>query len=258
MLTKLRQALETLYTGTSRGSVRFRYAMIVFDLATVCYFIVSLPFPLTPFMRALNLGIAAVIALDFLARLLISRERLRYIFQIYVISDVLVLLSLVFNPFLLIDFSFLRILRGLRLGHSEYLLQDLRRDFTAFRQNEFVFVAVLNLLVFVFVTVSAVFSLFSEIGTGLDGYINAFYFTITTLTTTGYGDILPQSNLSKVAAIVIMVVGVTLFLNLARAVFRPRKVNHECTSCGLSLHDPDAVHCKHCGAVVTIPTKGMT
>ena len=33
---------------------------------------------------------------------------------------------------------------------------------------------------------------------------------------------------------------------------------YECPECGLSRHDPDAVHCKHCGAVVNIPTEGAT
>jgi voltage-gated potassium channel len=33
-------------------------------------------------------------------------------------------------------------------------------------------------------------------------------------------------------------------------------VHHIWERCGLSRHDPDAVHCKHCGAYVCIPTEG--
>jgi voltage-gated potassium channel len=39
--------------------------------------------------------------------------------------------------------------------------------------------------------------------------------------------------------------------------FRPTKVRYECPKCGLSLHDADAVHCKHCGEVVHIDTEGL-
>lgn len=112
-------------------------------------------------------------------------------------------------------------------------------------------------MIFVFVTMSAVYPFFPEIGTGLDGYINAFCFMITTLTITGYSSILPKSNFAKITAVAIMVVVVTVFVNLARASLRPKQVQYECKSCGLNLHDPDAVDCKHCGAIVHIETSGI-
>jgi voltage-gated potassium channel len=40
--------------------------------------------------------------------------------------------------------------------------------------------------------------------------------------------------------------------------FRPQKVHYECPDCGLTRHDPDAVHCKHCGATIHIETEGAT
>lgn len=50
-----------------------------------------------------------------------------------------------------------------------------------------------------------------------------------------------------------MLVGITLFLRLAQAVFRPGKVVYPCPQCGLQRHEPDAVHCKACGHVLNIP-----
>ena len=51
-----------------------------------------------------------------------------------------------------------------------------------------------------------------------------------------------------------MIVGISLFLRLAQAVFRPGgKVRHPCPRCGLQRHDADAVHCKACGLVLNIP-----
>ena len=35
------------------------------------------------------------------------------------------------------------------------------------------------------------------------------------------------------------------------------KVEQECESCGLTRHDPDAVHCKHCAATMHIKTGGL-
>jgi len=54
----------------------------------------------------------------------------------------------------------------------------------------------------------------------------------------------------------IMIVGVTLFVQVARAIFVPSKklskISIECHNCSLLQHDVDAVHCKHCGNLLKI------
>ena len=119
-------------------------------------------------------------------------------------------------------------------------------------------VAVLNLLIFVFVTTCAIYLYFAEQNrSGVESFIDSLYFTVTTLTTTGYGDITPTDIPGKLTSVAIMVIGVSLFLRLAATVFTPSKVHHKCDHCGLTRHDPDAVHCKHCGEVVKIETEGV-
>ena len=87
-------------------------------------------------------------------------------------------------------------------------------------------------------------------------YVDALYFTVTTLTTTGFGDITLEGSTGRMLAIIIMVVGVALFLRLVQTIFRPQKVSYQCPDCGLNRHDLDAVHCKHCGRVIHIETEG--
>ncbi len=255
-MSAFRDKVNALYTGQNRAAVRFRYAMLAFDLATVVYFILATPLPVTPWQSVLHIFLALVILCDLLARFMIAPNRGRYLMRIYVLGDIAVLASLVLNPFVAIDLAFLRILRGLRLGHSDYLLNDLRRDWRFFREHEDALVASLNLIVFVFVTSAGVYTFFGAENRGVHGYIDALYFTVTTLTTTGYGDITPTTPTGKLISVLIMIVGVSLFLNLARAIFLPAKVTYDCPSCGLNRHDPDAVHCKHCGDPLRIATKG--
>ena len=107
------------------------------------------------------------------------------------------------------------------------------------------------LLTFLFVVTGFVYTSFAGRG-GIDGYVAALYFTVTTLTTTGYGDITLPGTWGRVLSILIMVVGVTLFIRLAQAVIRPNKVRFPCPTCGLLRHDPDAVHCKACGTTLNI------
>ena len=246
-----------LYTGRSRRSVRFRYGLILFDLITIFFFIVIAALPTTPLIAWINFTIGLVILADFSARLWIAPDRGEALRRIYTLADIAVIIVLFLDPFLGHDFAFLRILRGLRLIHSYYLLDDLRHDSRFFRDHEDAIIATNNLLIFVFVTSSAVFALFFEKATGFGDYVDALYFTVATLTTTGFGDITLETTGGKLFSVVVMVVGVALFVQLAKAIFQPQKVNYTCPSCGLMKHETDAVHCKHCGGIVNIKTPGL-
>lgn len=253
-----KQKLDELYTGSSKQAQRFRLALIFFDALTILMFIVTAPMPQTVAFEVFGFLVGVLIMLDFSARLWISEDRTKTLGQVYTIADVIVIVSLLIAPFIHANIAFLRILRGLRLIHSYHLLQDLRRMSGFFDRHEHALVAAVNLFVFVFFTTSVVFAIFVDKANGFEGYVDALYFTVTTLTTTGYGDIVPQTTSAKLLAVLIMVVGVALFVQLARAIVQPAKANCKCKTCGLTKHDLDAVHCKHCGEVVHIETQGMT
>jgi voltage-gated potassium channel len=90
----------------------------------------------------------------------------------------------------------------------------------------------------------------------IGNYVDALYFTVTTPTTTGFGDITMVSDYGRLLAVLIMIFGISLFIRLAQTIFRPAEVRFACPECGLLRHDPDAVHCKHCGHVLNIPNEG--
>ena len=155
------------------------------------------------------------------------------------------------------SFGFLRVLRTLRLLHAYQMLARLRVDFTFFRRHEDVILASINLCVFLFVMTGLIYATQFGRNDDIRNYADALYFTVTTLTTTGFGDITLQGTTGRLLSVGIMIFGVTLFLRLAQVLFRPTKVRYECKRCGLSLHDADAIHCKHCGATVHIDTEGL-
>ena len=136
------------------------------------------------------------------------------------------------------------------------MLARLRTDFPYFRRNEDVIIAVVNLAVFVFVMTAVVYETQHGANPLISNYADALYFTVTALTTTGFGDIVLTGTLGRLISVIVMIFGVTLFLQLARTLFRPSKVRFACPACGLQRHDPDAVHCKACGTLVNIPDEG--
>ncbi len=252
----LRKKIELLYTGRSRNAARFRYGLIAFDLATIAFFITTAPIVPTPGLLVADVAIGAVILADFLARLWIAPDKPRMLRQLYTLADILVVLSLVLAPLFYQNLAFLRVLRALRLLHSYHVLRDLRRETPFFRRHEEVIVSTVNLGVFIFFVTALVFVLQHGKNPAIESYIDALYFTVATLTTTGFGDITLSGPLGRLLAVAIMVIGVALFLRLAQTIFRPQKVSHTCPKCGLNRHDPDAVHCKHCGVTLKIETEG--
>ncbi|MBK5928940.1 potassium channel family protein [Rhodobaculum claviforme] len=252
----LRETISALYTGRTRRAARFRYTLIGLDVITVAFFIVTVPLARSAPIAVCEAVIGALILVDMGLRLWIAPDRWRSLWQVHTLADLVVVVSLVAEPLLGVNLSFLKALRALRLVHSWRVAQDLRRDTAFFREHEQGIVASVDLFAFIFVATSAVYVLQFDAEPGFAAYADALYFTVATLTTTGYGDITMTGTGGKLMAVVMMVAGVALFFRLARALFVPRKVIQRCTACGLNRHDPDAIHCKHCGATVNIPTGG--
>ena len=252
-----RARLRALYHGWSPRAVRFRYALLAFDVVVIGFVITSSFFFGHPVVETLDLAFGLLILAEFCARLLASRAPLNELAHPLGIADVIVIGSFL-APLAGENFGFLRVVRALRLFRSYHLVSGLRRNFPFFRRNEDAVLSVVNLLVFLLIMTALVHA--TQIGRkpSINNYADALYFTVTTLTTTGFGDITLQGTSGRLLAVLIMIFGVSLFIRLVQTLFRPQKVHYECPHCGLTRHDPDAVHCKHCGAVINIPTEGAT
>lgn len=251
----IRDTLKELYKGHSDRAHRFRYALLIFDLVTVTFVIVTSFIAHGVFIETADAVFGVVILADFIARLSITSRPARFLTHPATLADIAAIVSFI-APIAGEGLGFLRILRTLRLMHTYQLLHRLRLDFEFFRRNEEVVIAAVNLLVFLFVMTGLIYA--SQVGRNdeIRNYADALYFTVTTLTTTGFGDITLQGTWGRMLSVAVMIFGVTLFLRLAQVLFRPTKVKYECPECGLSLHDVDAVHCKHCGTRIKIQTEG--
>lgn len=233
----------------------FRYGLLAFDLGTIAFFIISSLVAHTDWFFIADYAIAVVLTLDFAARLWISPRKGRHLMQPVVIADIVVILTLL-APAFLENFAFLRVIRVLRLLRSYHVVKELRRTSRFFKRNEEVIHSTVNLAVFIFFVTALVYVMQVRINPRIETYVDALYFTMATLTTTGFGDITLEGSTGRLLAVMIMVFGVALFLRPVQTIFRPQKVTAECAQCGLKRHDPDAVHCKHCGALINIETDG--
>lgn len=252
---RMLQKLRDLYYGDHAAGRRFRYGLIAFDIFTVLIFLVEAFLPGQWWAKPVDMMLGILLIIDFVFRLYVERNRRRYLLHWSTVADLIVIVSLL-APVFAENLAFLRVARALRLLRSYQLLRDLRAESQWFRSHENVIQASVNFFVFLFVVTSVVYVTQHDRNPGVSTYVDALYFTVTTLTTTGFGDITLKDTVGKLLSVVIMIVGVSLFLQLIKAIFRPPKVRFTCTDCGLLMHDRDAVHCKHCGKVLAIPSEG--
>ncbi len=254
-LRKLRSRLRRVYFGTDNFARFFRLTMLAIDVALLIYFVIGSFYYKAPWHEAADIVIAGFLILEWLVRLWIYDLRMSFFKQASTWSDIAVIISMVL-PIFDESFLFLRVLRFMRLFHSYHVIRDLRELSSAFRRYEEVIEASISLIIFVFVMSAIVYVLQVRINPGINNYVDALYFTTTTLTTTGYGDIIMRDTMGRLLAVAIMIAGFGLFLRLVQAIFRPAATRIECPDCGLMRHDHDAVHCKHCGRVINIKTEG--
>lgn len=250
---RLRDRLRRLYHGRSPAAFRFQLVAVIIDLAIIGFFIATPVIQQSASFLWLDYAVAALVAFDLIARLLASNDMQRLMKQPTLWVDAFILLTLLM-PTALAGLGFLRILRLWSLSRSGSIWRHF--EMRALRPWREASQAVISLLTFLFVITGFVYTFFFRDGAGLENYIDALYFTVATVTTTGFGDIVLPGIAGKLTAIVTMIIGISLFVRLAQAIFRPAKVFFPCPQCGLQRHEPDAVHCKACGHVLNIPDEG--
>ncbi len=203
-------------------------------------------------MEAVDGIIGAILIVEFGLRIWSAEPRSKELVHPQSAIDIIVILSLIL-PLIGQNFAFLRALRITRVLTSYRFLRQLRADISFFRDNPAALNAGVNLLVFLFLMTALVYETQHTINPKIQNYSDALYFTVTALTTTGFGDITLVGSHGQLISVVIMLLGVTLFLQLASALFRSRRVHWRCKECGLLEHEADALHCRHCGTAMHRP-----
>ena len=251
-----KEKLIDLYEPDNRDTLWFTYALIIFDAVVMVYLVVSSFFHGNDIVEKMDVILGVVILLDFMARCFIAKQPLRHLINPLTIIDLVVITSLLL-PINGESLAFLRVIRIFTILRSPHLMDRLKRDIPFFMRYEDVIKSSTNLFIFIFIMTAIVFETQIGINKNIKNYLDALYFTVATLTTTGFGDVTMVGDLGKFVAVIIMVFGVSLFVRLIQTLFRSNKVRFECKDCGLYLHDRDASHCKACGHVIKIPDEGV-
>ena len=198
--------------------------------------------------------------IEYVFRLISVGRPMAYATSFFGIVDLLAILPTYLSIFVpgaqyLLVIRILRVLRIFRifklvqyLGEARLLLQALR----ASRRKITVFLFTVLTLVTIF---GSLIYLIEDPKDGFTSIPKSIYWSIVTLTTVGYGDISPQTNIGQLIAAMIMITGYAIIavptgivtVELSHA-FRRKISTQACPECSAEGHDSDAKFCKYCGS----------
>ncbi|EDK26702.1 putative potassium channel protein [Vibrionales bacterium SWAT-3] len=268
----LKHHLYVIIFGTHTPAGRaFDISLIVAILASLLVLILeSIPNVMTEWsqeLRYIEYSFTALFTVEYLLRLYCSPKPKSYATSFYGVVDLLAILP----TYLAIIFpgaSFmgvvrlLRVMRIFRILKLVRYLQDsniLLRSLLMARRKILIFFSTVGILVVIF---GALIFVIEGPENGFTSIPHSIYWAIVTITTVGYGDMVPQTAIGKAIASLTMLLGYSILAvptGIITAELSNEMNSHKelvkCPNCNRAGHDSDAIYCKHCASELADPDK---
>ncbi|MFA5352006.1 MAG: ion transporter [Candidatus Gracilibacteria bacterium] len=241
---------EKFFNGNEKVQRAFYRVLFAVDIISILFFITH------PFLESnsailawMEVGFGVVLLEEYVAQVWVADKKLGYIFHRRSIVDIIVILALLIPPFTAAS-PLMRVIRSLRIlqvyraaSHLSFL-----SNWVYERKN--IIQSFLHLFTYLFIVSTFVFVVQSPINPTIKNYLDALYYTVSTLTTVGYGDVTLVGKSGRVLSIGMMIFGISLFVRLGQSILAEMKRMRACPNCGYTKHDLDALHCKKCGTLL--------
>ena len=238
-------------------------SIVVISLETVEHFENSPAW--MDFFRGVEWVLTVLFTVEYVARIMCVHRPLRYVFSFFGIIDLLACLPLWLTLFrfdsraltIVRSIRLLRVFRVMKMMRMLREAESLKRADWNARDKIFVFLAT----VMVAVTISG--TLMYQVEHGAEGKLSQFtsipqsmYWAIVTMTTVGYGDVVPHTPIGKFISAALILLGYSLIIvptGFISAEFHAQKFGtihntRTCPNCFLEGHAVDANFCRSCGA----------
>jgi voltage-gated potassium channel len=202
-------------------------------------------------LHLVDTAIVIIFAVEYSLRLWSAENKVKYIFSFYSIIDLMVIL-----PFFIgmVDISFIRLLRWFRILRLIRFIDKKILFATISTEDGMIFARILfTLFAIVFIYSGLIYQVEHPVNPENYGtFLDAFYFSVVTMTTVGFGDVVPISELGRLLTVLMIFTGIALIPwqvgdLIKRVVKTANQIETVCSNCGLAFHDVDAGFCKRCG-----------
>ena len=199
---------------------------------------------------------------EYLMRIWISKNRKAYLLSFYGIIDLLAILPTYLALLLpqtapLLIVRLLRVLRVFRVLKLMHFLEEANTVAGALRQSARQVFVFFSMVVTIMVVFGCVMYVLEGPDNGFENIPVSVYWAIVTVTTVGYGDVVPVTPAGRAISAMAMLVGyaiiavptgiftTNLMLNRNRS-GPPLPMN--CPQCARAGHQADAIYCRFCGS----------
>jgi len=198
---------------------------------------------------------------EYTLRLLCVGRPLRYAFSFYGIVDFLSIIPTYLSIFVpgtqyLLVIRSLRVLRIFRIFKLAQYVGEARQLTRALHSSRRKIMIFYFTVIHIVVIIGAMMYLIEGRENGFTSIPRSIYWAIVTITTVGYGDISPQTNVGQAVAAFLMITGYAILAVPTGIVTAEWTMQNNqriistqsCPQCSSEGHDVDAKFCKYCGA----------
>ena len=259
-----RKLYVIIFESDTPAGLLFDQALLVAILTSVAVVmidsVIEATSPYHAVLGPLEWLFTVLFTIEYVARLLCVERPLRYARSFYGVVDLVsfsptYLAVLVPELHALIDVRVLRMLRVFRILKLTRYLTEYQLLGAALRDSRRKIAVFLSAVLMIVVTLGTVMYVVEGPQNGFTSIPLSIYWAVTTMTTVGFGDIVPQTSVGRFIASVMMLMGwgvlavPTGIVTAEMTSQRLRAVTgRDCPHCGAGEHATDARFCRMCGS----------
>jgi voltage-gated potassium channel len=254
---------EVIFEADTPGGKAFDVALLIAIIASVLAAMLesihSVNYYIGRELRIMEWAFTIIFTIEYFARILSIGRPLKYMTSFLGIIDLMSIIP-TYLSLVLTGAQSLIIIRAIRLLRV-YRILKLSRHLTeanvlikALRSGRFKITVFLTTVMSIVLIMGTLMYLVEGEQRGFTSIPISIYWAVITLTTVGYGDIVPQTFIGQTIATFIMIIGYSIIavptgIVSAELIKGSTKdvSTQACQQCGREGHDVDAQYCKYCG-----------
>ncbi|MDJ0514939.1 MAG: ion transporter [Trichodesmium sp. MO_231.B1] len=196
-------------------------------------------------------AILVCFAIEYLLRFWCADKKIKFVFSFFSIIDLLAILP-IFPGFL--ELSFIRLIRWFRILRLIRFLKLKIYIFQISTADGVIFARILfTLFTIIFIFSGLIYQVEHRVNPeSFKTFLDAVYFSVVTMTTVGFGDVIPISEKGRLLTVLMILTGISLIPSqlgdlIKQLIKTANKQEKVCSDCGFYYHDIDAKFCKICG-----------
>jgi voltage-gated potassium channel len=248
---KIAYYLEDIETPIGRAINLFLLGLILLSSAIFVAQTYPIPDSARNIIDAIDRLIGIIFVAEYIIRFLCADDKIKFFLRPFSLLDLIAILPFILR---LTNIQFIRMFRWFRILRLIRFI-NLKISFLRISSEDgIIFARILfTLFIIIFIYSGLIYQVEHRVNAEAFGtFLDAFYFSVVTMTTVGFGDVTPISEGGRLLTVLMIWTGIALIPwqlgDLIKQLIKTaNQVENDCSACGLPFHDKDAQFCKICG-----------